>query len=152
MSLRTLFLTLQRLCPATTAMATPLDQRDVHVIDGETVRLMDRNPNARLLGFNAPETVRAACPNERELGDRATRRLRELVRTEVLDFEFVACSCPPGTEGTSSCNRGRHCGTLKAGGRDVGDILIEERLAVPFKCGTARCPATPRPWCEGVTA
>jgi transposase len=29
-------------------------------------------------------------------------------------------------------------------GRDVGAILIEEGLAVPFICGVTRCPRTPR--------
>jgi len=35
----------------------------------------------------------------------------------------------------------------KASGRDVGVILIEEGLAVPFKCGATSCPKTPKPWC-----
>ncbi len=73
-------------------------------------------------------TRRAACAAERDLGDKATRRVRELVRAGNLDFEFVACSCRPGTEGTPACNYGRHCGTLKAAGRDVGEILIAEGL------------------------
>src|SRR5207247_2861056 len=30
---------------------------------------------------------------------------------------------------------------------DVGAILIEEGLAVPFVCNATRCPPTPRPWC-----
>jgi hypothetical protein len=37
--------------------------------------------------------------------------------------------------------------TLKSRGRDVGTILMEEGLAVPFVCGATRCPKTPRPWC-----
>jgi endonuclease YncB( thermonuclease family) len=82
------------------------------------------------------------------LGDRATARLRDLVRSSKLDFEFVACSCSPGTEGTPSCNYGRRCGTLKANGKDVGAILISEGLAVSFVCGQTRCPPTPKPWCK----
>jgi hypothetical protein len=54
---------------------------------------------AAIVGFDAPETRRAACPAERELGDMATRRVRELVQSAALDFEFVPRSCPPGTEG-----------------------------------------------------
>jgi micrococcal nuclease len=65
-----------------------------------------------------------------------------------LDFEFVPCACSPGTEETPACNYGRRCGMLKANGRDLGAILIEERLAVPFVCSGTRCPKTPRPWCE----
>ena len=120
----------------------------VRVIDGDTIRIGHQKPDIRLVGFNAPETRRAQCKAERRLGDRATARLRDLVRSSKLDFEFVACSCPPGTEGTSACNYGRRCGTLKANGQDVGLILIRENLAVPFVCRQTKCPPTPKPWCN----
>ncbi len=129
------------------AVATPINSGDIRVIDGDTIRIHQKQPNVRLVGFNAPETRKAACDAERELGGKATRRVRDLVRDGNLDFEFVACSCPLGTEGTPSCNYGRRCGMLKANGRDVGEILISEGLAVPFQCGATRCPKTPRPWC-----
>lgn len=129
-------------------IAEPIDPGDIRVIDGDTIRVYHERPDVRLVGFNAPETRRAACDAEAELGARATRRLRDLVRAGNLDFTYVKCSCPPGTEGTFICNYGRECGTLKSGGRDVGTILIEEGLAVPFVCGATRCPKTPRPWCE----
>lgn len=132
---------------ARVSLGAPIQSGDVTVLDADTVRVHHKRPDVRLTGFNAPETRRAACPAERELGDRATRRLRELVRGGNLDFEFVPCACRPGTEGTDACNFGRRCGTLKANGRDVGTILIAERLAVPFQCGTTSCPPTPRPWC-----
>jgi endonuclease YncB( thermonuclease family) len=130
------------------AAAAPIDSADIHVIDGDTIRVRHTKPDVRLVGFNAPETRRAACEAEVELGAKATRRVRELVRTNDLDFEFVPCACQPGTEGTPACNYGRRCGTLNAGGRDVGAILIEEGLAVPFVCGGTRCPRMPRPWCQ----
>jgi endonuclease YncB( thermonuclease family) len=90
--------------------------------------------DVRLVGFNAPETTRARCPEERALGETADRRLREIVRGGDSDFAFVACSCRPGTADTALCNYRRKCGTLKASGRDVGDILVPEELAVPFDC------------------
>jgi endonuclease YncB( thermonuclease family) len=130
------------------AVAAPIDSADVGVIDGDTIRIKHKRPDVRLVGFNAPETRRAACEAEGELGARATRRLRDLVRAGDLDFEFVRCACQPGTEGTQLCNYGRYCGTLKVHGRDVGEILIEEGLAVPFRCAGTRCPPTPRPWCD----
>jgi hypothetical protein len=107
------------LAAATPALAAPVDSSDVRVIDGDTIRVHHKRPDVRLVGFNAPETVRAACAAEGELGAKATRRLRDLVRDGNLDFEFVVCSCPPGTEGTNACNYGRRCGTLKANGRNV---------------------------------
>src|SRR5262249_10208703 len=96
--------------------------------------------DVRLVKFNAPETWRARCDAERTLGYVAARRLRNLVRAGRLNFEFVACSCEPGTEGTEDCNYGRRCGTLTTGGRDVGDILIAENLAVPFVCQENKLP------------
>ena len=130
------------------ALAEPINRDNVRVIDGDTIRVFNRKPNVRLVGFNAPETRRAQCPSERAVGDQATRRVRDLVRDKPLDFALVACACPPGTEGMRYCNHGRLCGTLKADGRDVGAILIVEGLAVPFVCGATRCPKTPKPWCE----
>src|SRR5262245_57008902 len=129
------------------AVGEPIDPDDVRVIDGDTIRVYQQQPDVRLVGFNAPETRRAACEEERLLGAKATRRLRDLVRAGNLDLEYVACSCPARTQGTSACNYGRDCGILKSHGRDVGAILIEEGLAVPFVCGATRCPRTPRPWC-----
>jgi endonuclease YncB( thermonuclease family) len=130
------------------ATAAPIQRDDVRVIDADTVRLHNQRPDVRLVGFNAPETRRANCPAERELGNQAARRVRELIRTGTLDFTYVACACRPGTAGTNACNFGRRCGTLKVNGRDLGDILTAEKLAVPFQCSETRCPPTPRPWCE----
>jgi len=120
----------------------------VRVIDGDTVSLDDGRPNIRLVGFNAPETgSRARCEAERHKGEAAKRRLRELVSSGRSNFHQVACSCPPGAEGTDVCNFGRRCGTLQVNGVDVGVTLIGEGLAVGFVCGATSCPAPPRPWC-----
>jgi endonuclease YncB( thermonuclease family) len=119
------------------------------VLDGDTIRIDGRKPDIRLVGFNAPETSRAQCKAERDLGNAATRRLQQLVNGGALDLRSVACNCTPGTEGTERCNYGRRCGVLKVDGRDVGSILIDEKLAVPFHCSGTSCPPTPRPWCRG---
>jgi endonuclease YncB( thermonuclease family) len=124
--------------------ASPLDPGQVEVVDGDTVRIAGET--FRLVGFDAPETYRARCPSERELGNRATFRLRQLVAGGGLDLERVACSCRAGTEGTPRCNYGRSCGTLTARGRDVGLVLIAEGLARPFVCGRTSCPSR-ESWC-----
>ena len=54
--------------------AEPINSADIRVIDGDTIRVHHKQPNVRLVGFNAPETRRAACEAERELGAKATRR------------------------------------------------------------------------------
>jgi len=133
---------------STSSLAEPIEPSDIRVIDGDTVRVFHQQPNVRLVGFNAPETRRAERQAEAELGAKATRRLRDLIREGQLDFIYVRCSCPAGTEGTFACNYGRDCGTLRSNGRDVGAMLIEEGLAVPFICGATHCPRTPRPWCQ----
>jgi micrococcal nuclease len=127
--------------------ASPIDAEQIHVIDGDTITIKGHQPSVRLVGFNAPETGRAACKTELELG--AKDRLRELVVSSTLDFEYVPCSCPAGSGGTYACNHGRRCGTLRANGQDVGEILVSEGLAVRFICGATSCPKTPRPWCKG---
>lgn len=120
----------------------------VHVIDGDTISLGDGRPNVRLVGFNAPETgSRARCEAERKKGEAAGQRLRELVSNGRPEFQQVACSCPPKTEGTDACNFGRRCGTLRVNGVDVGATLIGEGLAARFICGATSCPTLPRPWC-----
>lgn len=131
------------------ANAGSIEPGAIRVIDGDTIRINRKRPDVQLVGFNAPEARGAKCTLELELGGRATRRLRELVKAGNLDFEQTPCTCPRGTkEGSRACNYGRRCGVLKSAGRDVADIMIEERLAVPFKCGQTGCPPTPRPWCE----
>ncbi|THK37505.1 thermonuclease family protein [Ensifer sp. MPMI2T] len=134
--------------PAERIQARTIDQHDFTVTDGDTIRVLGEASGTRLVGFNTPETYTPRCDRERELGNRATARLKEIVSTSSLQLTKVACSCPPGTEGTDACNHGRSCGTLTADGRDVGQILISEGLAVPFVCGMTSCPPTPRPWCD----
>jgi endonuclease YncB( thermonuclease family) len=128
---------------ASVANASPLDPGQVEVLDGDTIRVAGET--FRLVGFDAPETYRARCSSERELGNRATFRLRQLVAQGGLDLERVQCSCRPGTEGTPRCNYGRSCATLRSRGRDVGVVLIAEGLVRPFVCGRTSCPS--RKWC-----
>lgn len=117
------------------------------VTDGDTIRL-DDGTRVRLNGFNAPESRDPQCEREAILGNRAKERLEELSATGSTRVYQVQCACRPGTEGTEKCNYGRSCGVLQINGRDVGQILINEGLAVPFECGKTSCPKTPRPWCD----
>jgi micrococcal nuclease len=129
---------------ASIANASAVDRNHVEVLDGDTIRIAGQT--FRLVGFDTPETYRAQCPSERELGNRATFRLRQLVATGGLDLERVACACRPETEGTPRCNYGRSCGVLRAGGRDVADVLVAEGLARAFVCGRTSCPPR-QSWC-----
>ncbi|MBY3476138.1 thermonuclease family protein [Rhizobium laguerreae] len=125
----------------------PVDQAFT-VTDGDTVHVAGERAGTRLVGFNTPEKFSPQCEYERKLGERASSRLRELVKSPNLQLTKVPCACPAGSEGTDACNHGRSCGVLKVDGRDVGQILIGEGLAVRFICEGNRCPRTPRPWCR----
>ncbi|OWO89711.1 hypothetical protein B5E41_30130 [Rhizobium esperanzae] len=122
------------------------EARNFSVTDGDTIKMDDGTP-VRLVGFNTPEKFEPRCDREKQLGVRASMRLVEIVSSGKSTVTKVACSCQPGTEGTRKCNYGRSCGILKVDGRDVGQTLISEGLAVPFICGSRGCPPTPRPWC-----
>jgi endonuclease YncB( thermonuclease family) len=123
-----------------------IDSRRLPVIDGDTIKVDGKT--IYLAGFVAPEMQDARCAAERSLGIKATRRMRDLILAGGLDYSPAVCSCRATTLGRWFCNFGRACGTLKANGRDVGDILIEEGLAVPYSCGAAGCPKAPQPWCK----
>jgi len=126
-----------------TAGAAPIEPGQIRVIDGDTIAV--GTVHYRLVGFDTPETsTRARCPAERALGAEATQRLRIIVAAGGLDLRRVSCACRPGTEGTRACNYGRLCGTLTAGGRDVGEILIAAGLARLYPFGAHVGPA---PWC-----
>ena len=127
----------------------PIQVSQFTVTDGDTIRLVGASAGTRLVGFNAPETSNAECPRERELGERATDRLRELVATPMLDLTIGRLRLParnPRNEfvqlrsAAAAC-----CGPTAA---MWVHILIAEGLAVPFVCGATSCPPTPRPWCD----
>ena len=48
----------------------------------------------RLVGFDTPETVRAQCRPERDLGERATARLRDLVAERRIQARARALLLP----------------------------------------------------------
>jgi hypothetical protein len=54
---------------ASIANASPLDPGQIEMLDGDTIRVAGET--FRLVGFDAPETSRARCASERELGNRA---------------------------------------------------------------------------------
>lgn len=101
------------------------------IVDGETIWFQGQN--LRLKSFDAPEPHDGICGGVQEvtLANRASARLLELLNGNPFTVETF------GIDGTGS----RTLATIRIGGHDVGDILIEERLA-------RRWPDGPEWWCQ----
>lgn len=89
------------------------------VVDGDTIWLDGQN--LRLQSFDTPEPYTAICGGRDEvaLAQRASARLLDLLNSNPFTVD---------TFGLDSTGK-RTLATIKIGGRDVGDVLIEERLA-----------------------
>ncbi len=99
------------------------------VYDGDTVELLcgTKTQTARLVGFDTPETKAPGCAAEAALGLRAKLRLGDLVAR--------------GRDGVQMDDRGwdrygRRLIEMRIDGRDVGQVLIAEGLAVAYDGGT----------------
>ena len=109
----------------------------VRIIDGDTFVL--DGERIRLEGPDAPELHKARCPNEKAVAVQATERLQELIGTGPLLIERHGLD-----------RFGRTLAFVYANGdgeHEVGDILIEERLAVEWKPGRAAWAERARHWC-----
>lgn len=91
------------------------------VIDGDTIRY--RGTKIRLEDIDAPEVFSPRCASEAARGERATRRLLELLNAGA--FEVVA-------GGRDEDRYGRKLRVIARGGRSLGGILVAEGLARPW--------------------
>ena len=90
------------------------------LVDGDTLWLYGEN--IRLKDFDTPEPQSSICGGEfeKDLAHQASARLLELLNSNEWTIERF------GYDSTSSK---RTLATVSIAGRDVGDILIDERLA-----------------------
>lgn len=88
------------------------------VIDGDSIVYKGRE--IRLVGFNAPELGEPRCERERELGEKAQARLRQLLNAGP--FRMTA-------NNPSKDRFGRDLVILTRQGKDIGDPLVVEGLA-----------------------
>lgn len=114
--------------PASSARADELT--DVRVIDGDTIRAAD--VTYRLVNIDTPEVGgNARCDAEREAGRRASARARALIQ----GAQRVE------TRATGRTDRyGRTIAFVLVDGRDLGESLIAEGLARPWR-------GRREPWC-----
>jgi endonuclease YncB( thermonuclease family) len=110
----------------------PAEQR-MRVIDGDTLEDMNQDISYRLVNIDTPETgSRARCDAERALGDRATEAARTLV-AHARQLELRP---------TGRLDRyGRTIAFVLIDGRDLGETLIAEGLARPWR-------GRREPWCD----
>ncbi len=107
--------------------------RRMRVIDGDTLEDMAADITYRIVNIDTPETgSRAQCTAERALGDRATDTARSLV-SHADDVEMRP---------TGRIDRyGRTIAYVLIDGRDLGETLIAEGLARPWR-------GRREPWCD----
>jgi micrococcal nuclease len=99
------------------------------VVDGDTIWL--GGEKIRVADIDAPETHPARCAEEQTLGDRATRRLQQLLNTGAVSLQAID---------RDRDRYGRKLRIVLVDGRSVGDRLVDEGLARWYAGGR-------RPWC-----
>lgn len=92
------------------------------VVDGDTFWIAGEK--VRIADINAPETRQAACPKERALGQRATLRLLGLLNAGPFTLELTG----PATD-----RYGRALRVVRRGDRSLGEMLVNEGLAEPWR-------------------
>lgn len=103
--------------------------RENCVIDGDTFTL--GGTTIRISDIDAPETHPPRCAREADLGDRATRRLSELLSSSPFRLVRV---------GRDIDRYGRQLRVVIRDGRSIGGMLVSEGLARPWT-------GKRRPWC-----
>jgi micrococcal nuclease len=105
--------------------------RDVLVIDGDTIEA--HGERYRIVNIDTPEMgARAGCAAERRLAARAAARTRALIdAAERIETEAVG----------RTDAYGRTIAYVSVDGRDLGEALIAEGLARPWR-------GRRQPWCD----
>ena len=99
------------------------------VVDGDTLWL--GGEKIRVADIDAPETHEPRCAAEQELGDKATRRLRELLNNGAVSLQPID---------RDEDKYGRKLRIVLVDGHSVGERLVDEGLARRYAGGR-------RPWC-----
>lgn len=105
----------------------------LRVVDGDTLEDMAANVTYRVVNIDTPEAgQRARCSAERNLANRATQQVRTLLS------RAAAVELQP----TGRIDRyGRTIAFVLIDGRDLGEMLIAEGLARPWR-------GRREPWCD----
>jgi endonuclease YncB( thermonuclease family) len=99
------------------------------VVDGDTIWL--EGAKIRIADIDAPETHDYRCSSEKQLGDRATKRLHDLLESGIISLRSIE---------RDEDVYGRKLRLVLVDGESVGDTLVREGLARWYGHGR-------RPWC-----
>jgi len=99
------------------------------VVDGDTIWLGGQK--IRVADIDVPETHPPRCSREAELGEAATRRLRQLLNGGAVSLQAID---------RDQDRYGRKLRIVLVDGRSVGSRLVDEGLARRYAGGR-------RPWC-----
>jgi endonuclease YncB( thermonuclease family) len=120
------------------AKGETVDARQVYVIDGDTIALA--RERIRLLAIDAPETRDARCERERVAGYKTKARVIDLLRFgRVVDIRRHGHD-----------QYGRTLAHIVIDGRDLGEQLVREKLAMPYRSGAEAKAARLAQWCVGL--
>ncbi|MEQ1491657.1 MAG: thermonuclease family protein [Terricaulis sp.] len=122
-----------QLASASSTARSAVNPRRIRVVDGDTVEDMSTDITYRVVNIDTAETgSRARCSAERDLGDRA----KETVRTLISGAQRIELNP------TGRIDRyGRTIAFIVIDGRDMGETLIAEGLARPWR-------GRREPWCD----
>jgi endonuclease YncB( thermonuclease family) len=116
------------------AKADTVDGRRIVIIDGDTINA--QGERIRILNIDAPESFRSRCEAELKLALRTKERLAQLLRSGPVEIN---------RQGQDRYRRTLAMLSVREG--DVGQILVRERLALPWKDGSRAKEARLQAWC-----
>lgn len=125
------------------AGAETIDGDKIIIVDGDTVALPcdtsgpGCSERIRLTAIDAPETWRSHCDDELQAGLMAKDRLREILRGHQVTV----------TRSGKMDRYGRTLADLATAEGDAGELLMRERMALPYRPGAKAHATRIAHWC-----
>jgi len=116
------------------AFAETVDGSRFVIIDGDTVDYSGER--IRIFNIDAPESFRSRCDAELTLALRTKERLAQLLRSGPVEITRKGQDRYRRTLATLSTRQG-----------DVGQVLVRERLALPWQEGRDAKESRLQAWC-----